>query len=41
MLRLETGLFGQRLLPVALERARHQPVLGLHGGILPARAQPS
>jgi hypothetical protein len=38
ILRLETGLFGQGLLPVSLERARHQPVLGLHGGILPARA---
>ena len=38
MLRLETGLFGQSLLPVALERARHQPVLGLHRSILPARA---
>jgi hypothetical protein len=38
MLGLETGLFGQGLLSVAFERARHQPVLGLHGGILPARA---
>ena len=38
MLRLETGLLGQGLLPVPLERARHQPVLGLDGGVLPARA---
>ncbi len=38
MLRLETGLLGQGLFPVALERARHQPVLGLHRSILPARA---
>ena len=38
MLRFETGLLRQGRLPVAFERARHQPVFRLHGGILPARA---
>ena len=38
MLRLETGLFGQGLLPVAFERARHQPVLGSRRHIAGARA---
>jgi hypothetical protein len=32
MVRLETGLFGERRLPVAFQCARHQPVLWLHGG---------
>ena len=37
VLGLETRLFGQGLLPLPLERARHQPVLGLDGIVLPAR----
>ena len=36
--RLEPRLFGQSRLPGAFERARHQPVLRLHGRVLPARA---
>jgi hypothetical protein len=36
--RLKLRLFAQSRLPGAFERARHQPVLRLHGRILPARA---
>ena len=38
IVRLQPRLFGQSRLPGAFERTRHQPVLRLHGRILPARA---